>query len=87
MARNPIIYGLAGEIYVAESLEKGGTWRGVIDRLRKGRKIYLRKPDPTEKKCKSDFNALFALAMTGVYLCFGVLYAYRKLSCTTAGLA
>ena len=48
MARNPIIYGLASEIYVAESSEKGGTWSGVIDGLRKGRKIYVRIPSETE---------------------------------------
>lgn len=49
MARNPIIYGLANEIYVAESSEKGGTWSGVIDGLRKGRKIFVRKPEANEK--------------------------------------
>jgi predicted Rossmann fold nucleotide-binding protein DprA/Smf involved in DNA uptake len=49
MARNPIIYGLADEIYVAESSEKGGTWSGVMDGLRKGRKIYVRNPDAIEK--------------------------------------
>jgi len=49
MARNPIIYGLAAEIYVAESSEKGGTWAGVVDGLRKGRKIYVRQPDLDEK--------------------------------------
>ncbi len=49
MARNPIIYGLADEIYVAESSEEGGTWSGVIDGLRKGRKIFVRKPEPDEK--------------------------------------
>ncbi len=48
MARNPIIYGLADEIYVAESSEKGGTWSGVIDGLRKGRVIYIRKPQLNE---------------------------------------
>lgn len=48
MARNPIIYGLADEIYVAESSEKGGTWSGVVDGLRKNRKIYVRKPDLSE---------------------------------------
>ncbi|MCG2737513.1 MAG: DNA-protecting protein DprA [Candidatus Methanoperedenaceae archaeon] len=50
MARNPIIYGLAKEIFVAESNEKGGTWAGVIDGLRKKRKIYIRMPEPSEKK-------------------------------------
>lgn len=49
MARNPIIYGLASEIYVAESSEKGGTWSGVVDGLRKQRKIYVRQPEPNEK--------------------------------------
>ncbi|MBK9290656.1 MAG: DNA-processing protein DprA [Bacteroidetes bacterium] len=49
MARNPIIYGLSEEIYVAESSEKGGTWSGVIDGLRKGRIIYIRNPEPGEK--------------------------------------
>ena len=49
MARNPIIYGLADEIFVAESSEKGGTWSGVIDGLRKGRKIFVREPEPNEK--------------------------------------
>lgn len=48
MARNPIIYGLASEIYVAESSAKGGTWSGVVDGLRKKRKIFVRKPDATE---------------------------------------
>lgn len=49
MARNPIIYGLADEIFVAESSEKGGTWSGVIDGLRKNRKIFVRLPEHTEK--------------------------------------
>lgn len=48
MARNPIIYGLAKEIYVAESQTKGGTWAGVIDGIRKGRTIYVRNPEPNE---------------------------------------
>ena len=49
MARNPIIYGLASEIYVAESSEKGGTWSGVMDGLKKGRTIYVRTPNVREK--------------------------------------
>lgn len=48
MARNPIIYGLAKEIFVAEANEKGGTWAGVKDGLNKGRKIYVRNPEPSE---------------------------------------
>ncbi len=49
MARNPIIYGLANEIYVAESSEKGGTWSGVADGLRKKRIIYVREPEKPEQ--------------------------------------
>ena len=48
MARNPIIYALADEIYIAETSEKGGTWAGAIDGLRRGRKIFVRQPDPGE---------------------------------------
>jgi predicted Rossmann fold nucleotide-binding protein DprA/Smf involved in DNA uptake len=54
MARNPIIYGLASEIYVAESSDKGGTWSGVIDGLRKNREIYVRKPEPDEKNANQQ---------------------------------
>lgn len=53
MARNPIIYGLADEIYVAESSEKGGTWSGVIDGLRKNRRIFVRKPDSSENNANN----------------------------------
>lgn len=48
MARNPVIYGLAEEIYVAESSEKGGTWSGVLDGLKKNRKIFIRMPEDSE---------------------------------------
>lgn len=53
MARNPIIYGLASEIYVAESNEKGGTWSGVSDGLRKGRTIYVRESSLSEKNANN----------------------------------
>lgn len=49
MARNPIIYGMASEIFVAQSDDKGGTWSGVIDGLRKNRTIFVRYPDKQEK--------------------------------------
>lgn len=49
MARNSVIYGLASEIYVAESSEKGGTWSGVIDGLRKNRNILVRAPESYEQ--------------------------------------
>jgi len=61
MARNPIIYGLATEIYAAESDEKGGTWSGVKDGLRKGRKIYVRVADPNEKNANNKLIGLGAI--------------------------
>ena len=53
MGRNPTIYGLASEIYVAESSEKGGTWSGVEDGLKKERTIYVRKPNPDEQNANT----------------------------------
>jgi DNA protecting protein DprA len=48
MARNPLIYGLSSEIFVAQSDDKGGTWSGVIDGLKKEREIYVRVPEKDE---------------------------------------
>ena len=53
MNRNTYIYGLAKTIYVAESDSKGGTWNGVMDGLKKGRIIYIRKPSPAEKNANN----------------------------------
>ncbi|MDZ7722217.1 MAG: DNA-processing protein DprA [candidate division KSB1 bacterium] len=53
MNRNTFIYGLAKTIYVAESDTKGGTWNGVMSGLKKGRKIFIRKPDPNEKNANN----------------------------------
>jgi predicted Rossmann fold nucleotide-binding protein DprA/Smf involved in DNA uptake len=53
MARNSIIYGLAQEIYVAQSAEKGGTWEGVKEGLKKRRIVYVRKPDASEKNANA----------------------------------
>ncbi|MBN1632854.1 MAG: DNA-processing protein DprA [Ignavibacteria bacterium] len=61
MARNPVIYGLAQEIYVAESDEKGGTWSGVQDGLRKGRKIYVRMPNADEKNANNKLIEIGAV--------------------------
>lgn len=54
MARNPIIYGFAKEIYVAQSDNKGGTYSGVIDGLKKGRKIFVRYPNQNEKNANLE---------------------------------
>lgn len=61
MARNPIIYGMASEIFVAQSDSKGGTWSGVIDGLRKNRPIYVRYPEKNEK------NANLLLIQRGAF--------------------
>ena len=53
MQRNIYIYGLAENIYVADADSKGGTWAGVADGLKKGRKIYVRKPEPDEKNANN----------------------------------
>jgi len=72
MARNPIIYGLVKEIYVAESKPsknrqgketKGGTYAGVIEGLKKGRTIYVRKPDASEKNDNDFFIQNGAVAV------------------------
>lgn len=53
MNRNVYIYGLADTIYVAESDSQGGTWNGATDGLKKGRRVFIRKPDPAEKNANN----------------------------------
>jgi predicted Rossmann fold nucleotide-binding protein DprA/Smf involved in DNA uptake len=43
ISRNHWIYGLSDKVYIAESKHYGGTYRGVIDGLRKKKAIYVRK--------------------------------------------
>ncbi len=59
MNRNKYIYGLSKSIFAAQSDTRGGTWNGVIEGLKKGRKIFVRKPGPDEK------NGNNALIMQG----------------------
>ncbi|KAB2909110.1 MAG: DNA-protecting protein DprA [Ignavibacteriales bacterium] len=54
MARNPIIYGLAEDIFVAQSANKGGTWEGVNDGLRRGRKIFVRVAEKDENNANNE---------------------------------
>lgn len=70
MARNPIIYGMASEIFVAQSDSKGGTWSGVIDGLRKNRPIYVRYPEKNEKNANLLLiqRGAFAVDISGNYL-------------------
>lgn len=63
MARNPIIYGMASHIYVAQSDDKGGTWSGVLDGLRKNRAIYVRWPEPGEKNANVQLVRKGAMAV------------------------
>jgi len=61
MARNVYIYGLANEIYVAESDAKGGTWEGAMEGLKRHRSIYVRLPEAKEKNANLklvEFGAL-----------------------------
>ncbi len=77
MARNSVIYGLAGEIYVAESNETGGTWSGVMDGMRKGRKIYIRKPEPYENNAN---NKLMDIGVIPVSFEGQPVLGYKSLS-------
>ncbi len=54
MDRNKTIYGLAERIYAAESNRSGGTWEGVLDGLKKGRKVYVRQPGANEKNANDE---------------------------------
>lgn len=45
MARNRYIYGLAKEIYVAQTSNSGGTWAGATDGLKKGRNVFIYYPN------------------------------------------
>lgn len=77
MARNAYIYGLAKEIYVAESDSKGGTWEGVMDGMKRGRKIYVRNPDSSEKNANRKLIELGAVPVdsTGTPIIFEKSYS------------
>jgi predicted Rossmann fold nucleotide-binding protein DprA/Smf involved in DNA uptake len=53
MDRNKIIYGLAKEIYAAESGNSGGTWEGVLDGIKRGRKVFVRMASAEEKNANN----------------------------------
>jgi len=70
MARNSYIYGLAREIYVAETDSKGGTWEGAMDGLRRHRTVYVRIPEPGETNANRKLIDLGAVpvSMDGVVM-------------------
>ncbi len=49
MDRNKVIYGLAKEIYAAQSDDHGGTWDGVNKGLKNKQDVKVRIPEPREK--------------------------------------
>lgn len=53
VARTPIIYGLASEVYVVESRDKGETWSAAVEELKKSRSIYVRSPLELEKNANA----------------------------------
>ncbi|MEP6795823.1 MAG: DNA-processing protein DprA [Saprospiraceae bacterium] len=61
MARNTYIYGLAKEIYVAESDSSGGTWQGAMDGLTRKRSVYVRVPEVNEKNANLKLIDLGAI--------------------------
>lgn len=61
MARNAYIYGLAKEIYVAESENHGGTWEGAINGLKRQRNVYVRIPEEYEKNANNKLIELGAI--------------------------
>jgi DNA processing protein len=63
MARNTYIYGLAKEIYVAESDTSGGTWEGAFQGLKRQRKVFVRFPEPEEKNANLKLIDLGAVAV------------------------
>jgi predicted Rossmann fold nucleotide-binding protein DprA/Smf involved in DNA uptake len=73
MARNSYIYGLAREIYVAETDSKGGTWEGAMDGLRRHRTVYVRIPEPGETNANRKLIDLGAVpvSMDGVVMNLG----------------
>ncbi len=64
MARNGYIYGLAKEIYVAESDANGGTWEGALEGLKRHRAIYVRIPEQNEKNANLKLVEFGALPVT-----------------------
>lgn len=63
MDRNKIIYGMAMEIYAAESGSSGGTWTGVLNGIKRGRKVYVRKAGTEENNANNLLISKGAIPM------------------------
>lgn len=60
MDRNKTIYALAEDIYAAESNDSGGTWEGVLNGLKRGRRVFVRQPRKGEKNANDKLIDLGA---------------------------
>lgn len=60
MARNRYIYGLAKEIYVAQTNNSGGTWAGAVDGLKKNREVFVYYPKHDERSARYELIKLGA---------------------------
>lgn len=80
MARNPIIYGLADDIVVAESGDSGGTWTGVMDGLKRGRTILVRNPEPGDATANAKLIRKGAIPVDGDGIPLPVKFSPEQLS-------
>lgn len=58
MGRNKFVYGLANQIYVAQTQNSGGTWEGATEGLKAKRPIYVRLPEPQEAVANGELMKL-----------------------------
>lgn len=58
MARNTYIYGIAEEIYVAQSNTSGGTWEGALNGIKRDLPVCVRYPDISEKKREGNIGLI-----------------------------
>ena len=61
--RDKTIHALADEIYATESNDSGETWEGMMDRLKQGRKVYVRLPEKGEENAHQQLIGLGATAV------------------------
>ena len=78
MGRNAYIYGLGEEIFVAESANKGGTWSGAMEGLKKRRDIFVRRAAPEEKCANNELIARGAMAVDEFGNTFKEFRNYKK---------
>jgi DNA processing protein len=63
MGRNTSIYELADKIFVAQADNKGGTRNGVLDGLKRGRKVFIHQALPDERCAKNELITRGAIAV------------------------